>query len=178
MIFFVLSGCARSDDSMKVALQFRSKLLASEQYTFDARITADYGDIVYTFLLKCQSQDSGDLSFSIIEPETISGITGTISQKGGKITFDDKALFFEEMAQGELTPVGAPWVMLNALKSGYIKGAGKSGDGILMQVDDSYAEKAMHLNVKLGSNHLPYFAEIFYDGRRIVSIEIEKFIIV
>ena len=178
LIFLVLSGCSESNNAMEQALQFRSKLLAATACSFDAKITADYGDIIYTFLLRCQTNNDGDLVFTVIEPETICGITGTISQVGGKITFDDKALFFEEISQGQITPVGAPWVMMNALKSGYIKGAGDTAKGILLQVDDCYSENAMHLNINLDSNHLPYFAEIFYDSRRILSVEIENFIIV
>lgn len=162
---------------MQHALYLRSKLLSSDRCSFDASVTADYGEVIYTFLLKCQCDANGDFTFTVAEPETISGITGKISSKGGQITFDDKALFFEEIAQGQITPVGAPWVLLNALKGGYIKGAGDADNGVLLQLDDSYAEKALHLNVNLDSNFLPSFAEIFYDGRRIMSIGIKNFII-
>jgi len=36
---------------------------------------------------------------------TISGITGSLSQNGGKLTFDDKALAFDVMADGLVSPV-------------------------------------------------------------------------
>ncbi len=174
---FFLSGCSWEDDGLKYALQLRSDLQASSGSTFDANITADYGDVLYHFFLKCQTQDNGDLKFTVIEPETISGITGTISQDGGKILFEDKALFFEEVSQTGITPVAAPWFMLKALKSGYIKGAGKTDSGTLVQIDDSYLDSALNVNLNLDHNHLPYFAEMFYNNRRIMSIEIENFVI-
>ena len=162
---------------MKYALQLRSDLQASLGCCFDAKITADYGDILYHFLLNCQTQGNGDLGFTVVEPEAISGIRGTISQEGGKILFEDKALFFEEVAQTGITPVAAPWLMLKALKSGYIKGAGLTDSGTLVQIDDSYSGSALNVNLNLDHNHLPYFAEMFYNNRRIMSIEIENFAI-
>lgn len=177
LVLIILSGCNRSNDALNDALQLRSELLAATECSFDAEITADYGDIIYTFFLKCKTLENGELNFTVVEPETISGITGSIAQEGGKIIFDDKTLFFEEIAQGEVTPVCAPWLMLKTLKSGYIKGAGKTEKGVLLQLNDSYCEKSLHMNMNLDKNHMPYFAEIFYDGRRIMAIKIEDFII-
>lgn len=178
LIFLILCGCGGKEDALTQAMQLRSELLEASGCSFNAKITADYGDLIYHFTLNCKMQANGELAFTVAEPETISGITGTISQTGGKILFEDKALFFEELSPSGISPVAAPWVMLQALKGGYIRGAMNTDYGVYVQLDDSYSEKALKLNLKLDQNNAPVFAELFYDGRRIMTIEIESFAIV
>lgn len=162
---------------MVQALKFRNTLLQSKAVTFDAVITADYESIIHTFKMNCQCDFTDQMKFTVLEPSSISGITGTISQDNGKIEFDDKALLFDTIADGQITPISAPWVMMLAMKSGYIKGAGTNEDGYLFQLDDSYKENALSLNLQMNKDCLPIFAEVFYDGRRVVSISIENFAI-
>ncbi len=162
---------------MEQALKFRRSLLQASAGTFDAVITADFESTLQSFKMNCQWDSTDQMKFTVLEPNSISGITGTISQDNGKIAFDDKALFFETIADGQITPVSAPWVMMLAMKSGYIKGAGVNESGYLFQLDDSYKENSLNLNLQMNNDCVPIFAEIFYDGRRVVSITLENFTI-
>ena len=156
-------------------MKFRNSLLQTTSVSFDAAITADFGDILHSFQMNCQWDSTSEMKFTVLEPDSISGITGTISQDSGKIAFDDQALLFETMADGMITPVSAPWVVMVAMQSGYIKGAGVQNDGYIIQLDDSYKENALRVNLGMNSDYNPQFAEIFYDGRRVVSINFENF---
>ena len=91
LILVLLAGCAGARDTMDRAMALRSALLAKGA-EFDAAVTADYGDKTYSFGMHCRMEAQGKVTFSVTAPETIAGITGTVSASGGKLTFDGNAL--------------------------------------------------------------------------------------
>ena len=157
-------------------MALRTRLLASD-VCFDADITADYGDEIYTFSMNCKADQQGNLTFTVTQPESIAGITGTVSAGGGKLTFDDQALSFALMADGQLTPVAAPWILLRTLRSGYLTSCGAEGEHLRLAIDDSYQEDALHLDIWLDKEDIPQRAEIVYDGKRILSLIVKSFAI-
>ena len=175
VLMVLLTGCMDKDDSLDRAMGLRAKLLAGDGCSFDARITADYGEGLNTFSVTCTSDSKGNVTFSVTEPETITGITGTISDEGGKLTFDDQALAFPLLADGQVTPVSAPWLLVKTLRGGYLTACGKDGEQLRVSIDDSYADDALHLDIWLGGSDLPVRAEILYKDRRILSLEIKNF---
>jgi len=175
LLVAVLSGCGRNGEELDRAMGLRAKLLAAQGVRFDAVITADYGDKHYTFALGCTADSQGDMQFTVLEPETIAGITGTLSKNSGKLTFADQALAFDIMADGQVSPVSGPWVLMKALRSGYLTSCDTEGDMLRLAVDDSYEADALHLDVWLGEQDAPVRGEIFWQGRRILSLEVKNF---
>lgn len=159
---------------MNRAMAFRSKLLA-QNVAFDTVITADYGDKTHSFEVSCTLDTDGTLGFTVMAPETIAGITGTISANGGKLTFDGQALAFPMLAEGQVTPVSGPWVLMHTLRSGYLTSCGKEGDGLRLAIDDSYRDDALHLDIWLNGSDLPVRGEILWQGRRVVSMDVKNF---
>ena len=49
------------------------------------------------------------------------------------------------------------------------------GDLLRLTIDDSYEEDALTLDIWLNGQDIPIRAEILYDGRRILTLEIENF---
>lgn len=176
LLAVLLTGCAGGGD-MDRAMAFRAKLLAGQGVSFDTKITADYGDKFYTFAVHCETDAQGNLTFAVREPETIAGITGSVTQGNGKLTFDGNALAFDTMADGQLSPVSGPWVLMKSLRSGYLTSCAEEGENLRLAVDDSYADDALHLDVWLDAADLPIRGEIFWQGRRILSMDIENFTI-
>ena len=170
----LLTGCMNTDAELDRAIALRQRLLSSG-FTFDAVITADYGDSIYTFSMFCQVDTRGDLTFTVTDPQTISGITGTISQKGGHLTFDGKALGFEMLADGQVTPVSAPWVLIRTLRGGYLSACGKDEDNLRIAIDDSYEDNALHLDIWINSQNVPIRGDILWQGQRVVSLEVRNF---
>ena len=160
---------------MEQALGFRQRLLDAQQCSFSAIVTADYGDKLYTFTLDCQGDKQGNLTFEVVQPQSISGITGTITEESGQLTFDDKALAFATLADGQIVPVCAPWILLRSLRSGYLSACGKYGDGIEIIVDDSYQEDALQLNIQMNGALEPVSADILWQGRRMLSLIVSNF---
>lgn len=178
VVFLLFCGCSGKNSYLDRALSIRQRILQAEGCSFDAVITADYGDKLHIFTLNCHVNKQGDLDFEVIEPESISGIAGTISEENGKLKFDDKVLAFSTLADGQIVPVCAPWVFISSLRSGYLNACGKYEDGLEMIVDDSYQEDALQLNIKTDASDNPINAEILWKGRRILSLNINNFSIV
>ena len=174
LIAALLVGCAGGNAVMDRALQIRSRL-QNGGCEFLATITADYQEYVYTFQLECKTDADGNLNLTVCKPESIAGVTGHISESGGKLTFDKSALLFSLLSEGLPSPISAPWIFLNALKSGYISGVGEYSEGIKIEVDDSYEVNALKLIVYTDANDLPYSAEIFWQGRRIIEMNVDSF---
>lgn len=171
----VLSGCKNAENELSRAMALREQILSSNGCTFDAVVTADYGDQIYTFSMACQADNQGDLTFTVTDPESISGISGTVTQKGGHLTFDGKALSFEMLADGQVTPVTAPWLLIRTLRSGYLSACGKDEDNLKLAIDDSYEDNALHLDIWIDPQDTPIRAEILWQGQRVVSIEVRNF---
>ena len=86
-------------------------------------------------------------------------------------------LAFPLMADGLVTPVSAPWLFIKTLRSGYITACGKDGDNIKIEIDDSYEENALRLEIIANSDNVPVFAEIIWKGQRVLSINVKNFVL-
>lgn len=171
----LLSGCC-SVDVMDDALRLRTGLQNSQMCSFEATIIADYGDSAYRFVLDCVANQAGDMTFTVKEPESISGITGKLSRDGGNLTFDDVALYFPMLAEGLITPVAGPWTFLSALSSGYIQSTGSDGAYTRVMIQDSYQDNALSVDVWLSQDIVPVQADVIWEDRRIVSMQIRNFV--
>ena len=79
------------------------------------------------------------------------------------------------MAEDQLTPVSAPWILLRTLRGGYLTSAGMEEDQIRLTINDSYEDDALQLDIWLDEKELPVRAEIVYDQRRILSLDVKAF---
>ena len=174
LVLVLLAGCGASGGELDKAMELRTKLQGSE-VRFDAEIVADYGDESYTFSMSCQASTDGTLTFTVTAPETLAGISGSISGTGGKLVFDDAALAFDTMAEERLTPVSGPYIMMKALRSGYLTSGCMEEELFHITVDDSYEDDALHLEVWLNAENVPVCAEIYWDGRRLLTVNVSNF---
>lgn len=173
-VMLCLTGCSGEDRALEDALGFRDRLLKARGCRFAARITADYGETLMEFAMDCQADAGGDLSFQVTLPESISGIEGTLSGSGGTLTFDRTALQFDLLADGQLSPVSSPWILVKTLRSGYITAACREEDLLHISVDDSYAQDALRLDIWLEEDR-PVRGDVLFDGRRILALEVRNF---
>ena len=160
---------------MDDVLQLRQKLSDSTACSFDCTITADYSDRIYSFALQCSFDGQGNMDFSVIEPDNISGITGKIDIEGGKLTFDDQILMFPMLADGYISPVSAPWLFMKCLRGGYIHSAVKTEEGNYFVYHDSFAEEPLQMDIWTENLGNPNAAEIFWKGRRILTLTVTNF---
>lgn len=173
----LLTGCGSKNEELSRAMALRAKLLTSS-VSFDAEITADYGDELHTFSVYCEGDSQGNLGFRVTSPETIADITGRIEAGEGNLTFGDTVLAFPLLAEEQLSPVSAPWIFYTTLRGGYLTAAGMEEELLRLTIDDSYEEDALTVDIWLDETDTPIRAEILYDGRRILTLTIKNFQIV
>jgi hypothetical protein len=176
MLFaLLLTGCTDSSKLENRTLSLRSALLAGAGCEFDAVITADYGQEIYTFAMGCTFDAHGNLSFTVLQPETIAGICGTIDTSGGNLRFDDVALAFPLLADGHASPISSPWLMYRCLVGGVIQTIGEEKDLLRATICDSYSDDALEFDIWFNLDDVPIRAELLYENRRIITLSIENF---
>ena len=158
---------------MDQALAMRSSIEQAQSVAFRAKITADYGDEIYQFVMDCTADRQGNVTFTVVEPEVIAGITGKLSADGGNLTFDDAVLAIPMLTEDQITPISAPWILMKTLRSGFITSSGKGR----VTIDDSYADDALKLDITLSPQNLPATAEIYWKNRRILTVELLSFVL-
>lgn len=170
-----LTGCSGNAGGVNEALALRQSISQGAGCSFSARLTADYGDRVCEFAVDCRADPTGTVDFTVVEPESIQGISGSVSEDGGKLLFDDQVLLFEPLMDGQVTPAIGPWLMIKALLSGYIRSVSDT-DGILqITIDDSFAGESFQLILTLDKDRLPQSGEIIWKNRRILTVQVENF---
>ncbi len=174
LVVVLLVGCKSNDEQLERAMQLRAEMIA-KTVCFDGEVTADYGDKSYTFGMYCEVDTTGKMTFKVTQPSTIAGITGTVSATGGKLTFDDMALAFDLMADGQISPVSATWVLVKTLRGGYLTSCSLEADGLRVAIDDSYEEDSLHLDIWLNEQDQPKLAEVYWQGRRLLSIKVTNY---
>ena len=174
-VLLLLSGCANTTKEIERGMTLRTRLLQASSCSFRAEITADYGDLLYTFEMDCEGDADGEINFTVTKPETIAGISGKITEENGALTFDRQALFFSLLTDDQLSPVSAPWIVLKTLRGGYLTSACVEDGQLRLTVDDSYEEDALQLDIWLDEQDLPKRVEILYDGRQILSVNVMDF---
>ena len=160
---------------MDRAMALRQRLFQSG-CSFEAAITADYGATQHSFRLQCQADSEGNLEFYVLEPQTITGITGTIAGGEGKLTFESKAVAFELLAQGQLSPISAPWLLLKALRGGYLSSCGTEDGMYHLSIDDSYSRDAMRMEIWFDQQDRIQCCQIYWQGRMLLEMNVEKFV--
>ena len=175
LIAVMLCGCVNSKDVLEPALELRNKLQNADGCRFEAVITADYGEMIYMFKMQCTTDKTGQMQFEVKEPETISEVSGKVTGEKGVLTFEDKVLAFDTLADGYISPVSSPWVMINALKSGYITSCGETDDGNRISLNDSFSDDALQMDIWINGQGQPIRCEILYKERRCLSIDVDDF---
>lgn len=169
----VLTGCGGKNTAMDDALALRGAIAQAKSCTFSVQITADYGDMTYDFALECVSDNQGNVNFTVTKPETIAGITGRITADGGKLTFDDTALFIPMLTDDQITPVSGPWLLMRTLLGGCITSC---ADGRIT-IDDSYENDALKLDILLDSEGMPGVVDVYWKNRRILVMQVTSFVL-
>lgn len=167
VLFF--TGCGQGNTPRGMSL--RQRMNDSNGCAFTADVRAYIGKEEYVFSMDCECGNSDAVTFTVTAPESLSGITGELSSGSGSLTFDGQALAFPMLAQGTMSPISSVWVLLHALRGGYLTDEGKEG----LTIDETYQGVPLRLSVTLDNEDMPTFTEIFQDGERILSLALANF---
>lgn len=172
----ILTGCDGVSE-LERGMTLRTSLLQNSA-AMTVGVLADYPDKNSSFSLDCTFDHLGNMRFTVLEPETIQGISGKVESDQGMLTFDDSVLYFELMSEEKISPICAPWILMKTLRGGYITSACMENDLLRLTVDESYDDNTMTLDIWIDGNNEPVRADILWEGRKIMSAEIANFRIV
>lgn len=169
----MLCGC--SGEEPNAGLLLRQRMSGSNGCCFRAEICADYYGYTNSFVLQCQFDGSGEMTFEVLDPESIYGITGKIRKDRGELLFDDQIIGFSYLCNDVLSPVSMPWLFIRALQSGVMEASGTWSQGSTINLQDTYGDESFLIRCWLDQNHLPVSCEILWQGKRIVTMQLRDF---
>ena len=159
---------------MERGIDFRRELIAAGGCRFRAQITADYGQEIQSFTLDCEADGEGVVSFCVVEPDTISDITGAMEGDEGTVTYDGLQLAFPLLVYERISPVSAPAMIVSCWQKEYILSAGY--DDTLYRI--TYEKKIQGKDLLIDTyfeKDIPISAELCYNGHRILNVQITDF---
>ena len=173
----LLCGCGAAErtDGAQMALNFRQKLL-SGTCSFRAELRAEYEDTVSCFTLACMHSAEAGTSMTIIQPETLAGITAQVTGEEAKIVFEDTQAAFGSLQGLGASPMTAPQILANAWESGYIALTGMEDDMLRVTYLLGYDEEELTIDTWFLAGG-PVRAEISSGGQKIIDAQIADFTI-
>lgn len=173
VLLLCLSGCGKKEPTQE-ALDFRMRLMQAGMCSFTADVTADLGGKVYTFTMQA-AYTLEQTTLTVLKPEEIAGISATVTKDGAKVQFDGVELDFGQMANGNVSPVSAPWLLVKCWVGEYISAAGADGDLERVTYLSGYHDEELTVDTWFDREGTPVHAEVVYDGVRCLNIEITDF---
>ncbi len=176
ILLCLLSACGSKETaSLQAPMDFRTQLLEAGACTFQAEITADYGDSIYVFTVDCECLTDGTATVTVSEPQSIAGITAKITAGGDELVFDDMAVAFEPLANGNAAPVCAPSIAVDAWTNAYIRAAGQEGEWLRVTYERGYDAEQLIVDCWYDEKNIPICAEICYNDQTVLKLDISQF---
>ena len=172
----LLCACAgkpAKQDLAQPALDFRQALLENG-CSFEAEITADFEDYVYSFTLSCEEDSDGSMQMRILAPDTLAGITAQIEGERAKLVFDGAETAFGTLEGLGLSPMTAPELLAEAWETGYIQYTGLEERFLHVTYLCGYDEDEYRADTWF-QNGAPVRAELSCDGYVAVQIDVTDF---
>lgn len=170
---FLLTGCDKTQIPMQHALDFRTTLAEADGCSYTAAVTAGYDDRTYDFTLSCQ-YDAQVTNLEVLEPASIAGITASVSGDGAELAFDGALLDFGQMANGYVAPIAAPWLLCQCWAEEYIAYAGRDAELERVTYLRGYNDAELTVDTWF-SDGIPVHAEVIWDGKRCLTVELSEF---
>ena len=170
----LLCGCEKRRGVTQEALTFRTQLMQAGKCSFTADMKVDYGSRIYEFSV-ITSYTPDETKLTIQSPEEISGICATVTKNGTKLQFQETELEFGKLANGNISPVSAPWLLVQCWIGEYIASSGADADMERVTYLRGYAENEVTVDTWFSEKSVPVYAEFIYDGFRCLCVDIRDF---
>lgn len=174
LLLLLFCGCKSTENDLQEAIDFRASLVQAGGCSFRAEITADFDDYVEMFTVDCDCDADGTTRLTIVSPENLQGITATVTDRGGTITFDGLSVDFGLLADGNVIPAAAPAIAVTCWSSEYIAAAGTEGELYRVTYEKDFERKRVNVDTCF-KNGLPISSEVCYNNQNILKIAISEF---
>jgi hypothetical protein len=172
----LLTGCQRGNAALQSALDLRASLNSAGGCSYRAEITAQYPDADRKFSGSCRFKTDGGAEMTLTEPATIAGITASVTKDGANVSFEDTAVAFGSLAEGNLAPMAIPYVLGSSWAGAYIASAGTEDGSVHVVYEKGYGDGQLRVDTWLSAaDGEPELAEITYDGQKTASVRLSEF---
>ena len=172
----LLCGCSGENRAMKAAMELRTQLL-ERGCRFTAEIEAHPDDGTAAFTLSCACDPAGNVTLEVTAPESIAGITATVEPGARQARFEDVALDFGLLANGQLAPMAIPQLLYGAWTGEYIREAGADGDRLTAVYLSGWGDRELVIEQWLGPDAAPVYADLWCGARNAASVKISDFVL-
>ena len=159
---------------MQPAMDLRTALL-EQGCSFTAQICANYDTGSYEWTVACVCAPDGTAELQVVEPESIAGITATIGADGDSVEFEDTAVEFGLLADGQIAPIALPQVLFSCWSAQYIREAGRDGEQITAVYLMGYGDEEVAVEQWLQPDGTPVYADIWFGTQNLASVQISGF---
>lgn len=159
---------------MQTALDLRTALL--EQgccYTLD--IAAHLPDGTAEFTVDCACAPDGTVVMELVAPDSIAGISATVEPDGEAAKFDDVALDFGLLADGQVAPMALPQLLFACWTGGYIQEAGQEKTQCSAVYLSGYGEKELAIEQWFTPEGIPTGADFWFGTQNFANATIRDF---
>ena len=159
---------------MGAAMELRTRLL-ERGCRFTAEIEAHLDDGTAAFTLECVCAPDGAVTLEVTEPESVAGITATVEPGARTARFDDIALDFGLLAEGQLAPMAIPQLLCGAWTQDYIREAGADGEDLNAVYLSGWGGRELAVEQWLTKDGQPAYAELWFGSQNAASVRIRDF---
>lgn len=159
---------------MQKALELRTQLL-EQGCSFTAEIAAHLSDGTAEFTVACSCAPDGSVCLSVTEPASIAGITATVDADGEHAQFEDVALDFGLLADGQVAPMVLPQLLYGCWTGGYIREAGQDREALSAVYLSGFGEKELAVEQFFTPDCVPTTADFWFGTKNIATVTIRDF---
>lgn len=159
---------------MQKAMDLRTALL-EQGCSFTAEVQAHLPEGTAEFTLDCTCAPDGTTTLEVKTPDSISGIKATVQPDGENASFDDVALDFGLLADGQVAPMVLPQLLYSCWTGGYIREAGKDKELLSAIYIDGYGDRELAVEQWFTLEGVPKAADYWFGVDNIASVTISSF---
>jgi len=120
LVALLFTGCKGENQELERMMAFRASLLSAMGCNFQAVITADYQEELYQFTLDCSCDEQGTLRFTVLEPETISGIRAVLDDTNWHLEYENTVLNAMPVSSEKISPAECLPFLMASLRDGWV----------------------------------------------------------
>lgn len=170
----LLTSCSAAENAMQDALTFREVLQEAGGCSFKATVVTEVEDRGYSFTMASRYAVGGPATITILDPETIAGISATMTDRDAVLAFDGMELDFGTLDDAMSTPLYAPLVFGQCWDTAYIDCAGADGDFYRVTYRLGYEQEELILETWF-SGGVPVRCELYRQETMLLSAAVEDF---
>lgn len=168
---FLFCSCSKDSETSEIPELYRS--LDSARYTVE--ITANFPSSEHVSTIDFTHSNDGLFKASVVEPREVEGITFTVKDGEGTLSFDGAHLETGELDANGLSPFSSLPALMSSWKEGNFREIQKAkmfGKSSLLAISerDSYEYRTWFTK----DEYFPLYAEIFSDGKRVIQCKFER----